>query len=194
MSRIQNTPTEKMSNWTFKVMTMVFKIADFIFFSFFERRVKKFNIQKGITVVDYGCGPGRYSKRFAKKVGDNGLIYAVDIHELAIETVEKMIKKENIKNIKTSLAKGNDNGKYDSKLPDNIADIVFAIDMFFIIKKPKDFLNEIKRILKKDGILIIDDGHQSRKTTKQKINEAGIFKIIKETRDHLNCKIIEKQD
>ena len=70
-----------------------------------------------------------------------------------------------------------------------IADVVCALDMFFIIKNPKEFLLEIKRILKNNGILIIDDGHQRRNETKSKIQYAEVFEIFEETKDHLKCKI-----
>jgi len=46
--------------------------------------------------------------------------------------------------------------------------------------------------LKKDGVLIIDDGHQSRKETKGKINGSGIWTIAVETRDHLKCKLLSE--
>lgn len=188
MRRIKNRNTEKMSDASFKGMTVIFQIIDFLF-HYIDKRIKNFNIQNGMTIVDYGCGPGRYSIKFAKIAGNQGLVYAVDIHELAIEKIDELVKKDNIKNIKTSLATGNDDGKYDTKLPDNIADVVCTLDMFFIIKDPKEFLKEIKRIMRNDGILIIDDGHQSRKITKKKINDADLFDIFEETRDHLKCKI-----
>lgn len=188
MSKITDRPTEKMSNKSFKMMTTFFKIIDTVF-PYIFRRINKFNIKKGMIVVDYGCGPGRYSTIFSKIVGEAGKVYAVDIHELAIEAVENKIRKRKIANIKTSLATGNDEGRYNTNLPDKIADVVCALDMFFIIKKPKDFLLEIKRILKNSGVLIIDDGHQRRNETKTKIQNAEVFEIFEETKDHLKCKI-----
>jgi len=189
MSKIRKRPTEKMSDRTFKNMTAVFKIVDLLF-PYIPRRIKKFDIQPEMTVVDYGCGPGRYTIPISQLVGEKGKVFAVDIHELAIAEVEKKINEKNISNIETVLASGMDAGKYDTKLSNNCADVVCAIDMFFIIKQSGDFLLEIKRILKQDGFLIIDDGHQSRKETKRKIEEAGIFKIFEETRDHLKCRVI----
>ena len=59
---------EKMSEKSFKMMTFTFKIVDFIF-RYIDKRVRKFGIVEGMTVVDYGCGPGRYTIRFAKLVG-----------------------------------------------------------------------------------------------------------------------------
>ena len=192
MSRITNRSTEKMSDKSFKMMSLFFKIVDF-FFPYITKRLKKFSIKNGMTVVDYGCGPGRYTLPIAEMVGPKGKVYAVDIiHEMALKKVQEKIRELGIKNIETSLAKGNDDGKYDSGLPDNIADIVCAIDMFFIIKNPTEFLNEIRRILKPGGFLIIDNGRPSRKETKQKIHSSGTFTIIEETKDHLKCKIVQK--
>ena len=188
MSRTQR-PTERMSDKSFKGMTFTFKVVDAIF-PYISRRIKKFDIKKGMTIVDYGCGPGRYSIRFAREVGPEGKVYAVDIHEMAIQAVEEKIRKYGLKNIETKLAKGYENNVYDTGIQNETADMVCAIDMFFIIKKPTDFLKEIKRILKKDGILVIDDGHQSRELTKKKISESGVFKITQETRDHLECKTL----
>jgi len=78
---------------------------------------------------------------------------------------------------------------YNSTLPDDVADVICAIDMFFIIKKPTEFLAELKRILKSDGTLVIDDGHQPRSVTKAKIFDSGLWDIVEETRDHLECKL-----
>ena len=181
--RIEKREAEKMSNLSFQMMTLLFTVIDFIY-PYIKKRVRKFGIKEGMTVIDYGCGPGRYAIKFAELVGEEGNVYAVDIHELAIDKVKQKIKRHNIKNIKPILARG-----YDSKLPDNIADVVCAIDMFFIIKEPKEFLAELKRITKEDGTLIIDDGHQPRSVSKKKILDSELWDIVEETSDHLKCKI-----
>jgi ubiquinone/menaquinone biosynthesis C-methylase UbiE len=107
----------------------------------------------------------------------------VDIHELAIEAVKRRIDKFGLTNVVTILAHG-----YNSTLPDHVADVVCAIDMFFVIKKPTEFLAELKRITKNAGTLIIDDGHQRRSVTKTSILQSGHWDIIEEKRDHLKCK------
>ncbi len=179
--------TEKMPDMVFKLMILTYEIIDFIF-PYVKNRIKNFNIKEEMTVVDYGCGPGRYTIPFSKIVGQKGEIYAVDIHQMAIEQVKKRIKKFNISNVKTKLASGIDDNKYDTGLPEKIADVVCAFDMFFMIKKPTEFLAETSRILKDDGILIIDDGHQSRNTSKEKINNSNLFEIIEESKDHMKLK------
>jgi ubiquinone/menaquinone biosynthesis C-methylase UbiE len=171
-----------MSDSSFRGMEFLFKVIDFVY-PYIDKRVRSFGIQPGMTVVDYGCGPGRYTTRFAHLVGEKGRVFAVDIHELAIEAVKRRIEKQGLKTVTPILAKG-----YDSGIPDGVANITCAIDTFFAINDPTAFLRELRRITEPEGSLIIDDGHQSRKETKRKIAASGYWEVIEETKDHLKCK------
>ncbi len=164
-------------------MSLYMDVQDFLSPHHIDARVKTFGLAEGMTVVDYGCGPGRYTVRFSKLVGDKGEVYAVDIQELAIEALREKMERYNLRNVKPVLAKG-----YHSGLPDHIADRVTAIDIFHGVTEPATFLEEIHRITKKDGLLIIDDGHQPRKTTKEKILSSHRWEITEETSDHLKCR------
>ena len=139
--RVEKRRTEKMSNTSFRMMSWTFNLIDF-FYPYIKKRIKKFGIEKRMTVVNYGCGTGRYSTELAKLVGEKGKVYAVDIHELAIEAVKRKTKKMGLRNVEPILVSG-----YDSRVPSNTADVVCAIDMFFIIKNPTEFLREFKRII-----------------------------------------------
>ena len=74
-------------------MRLTYKIIDF-FNPYINERIQNFGLKEGMTVIDYGCGPGRYTTKFAGKVGEKGKVYAIDIHELAIEDVVKQISIE----------------------------------------------------------------------------------------------------
>jgi ubiquinone/menaquinone biosynthesis C-methylase UbiE len=174
--------SERMSDFSFRGMQFLFRVIDFVH-PYIDKRVQRFGIQPGMTVVDYGCGPGRYTTRFAHLVGQKGRVFAVDIHELAIDGVKKRIRKQQLKTVTPVLAKG-----YDSGIPDGEADITCAIDVFFAINDPTAFLKELRRITDPKGFLIIDDGHQSRKETKRKIAASGYWDVTEESKDHLKCK------
>lgn len=177
--------SEKMSDNSFRFMNFTFKLVDFIY-PHVKSRSKTFGISNGMIVVDYGCGPGRYTTEFAKIVGENGKVYAVDIHEMAIKEVKKKTEKMGLKNVEPILIEG-----YNCPLPDNTADMVFALDMFFNIKEPTEFLGELNRLTKDDGILIIDDEHQKRSTAKSKIEKSGYWTIYDGRKDHMKCKPIK---
>jgi ubiquinone/menaquinone biosynthesis C-methylase UbiE len=171
---------DKMPNFAFKIMDLMFKV--YYFFISVDKYINEFGIKKGNTVVDYGCGPGQYIKRASELAGDSGLVYAVDIHELAILSVEKLIKKYSLNNVTAIQTDGLTVG-----IADNVVDLLYALDMFHMVKDPNSFLKEINRIIKKDCILIIEDGHQSRELSKEKIIQSGWWEIIEENSKYLKC-------
>ena len=173
---------ERMPDASFQLMDFTFRLIDSIS-PHVEKRAFTFGLQPGMTVVDYGCGPGRYTVHFSRIVGASGKVYAVDIHELAIEAVTSKRERYGLENIQPVLAHG-----YRTGLPGGIADRIIALDMFFGIRQPAEFLAELKRLIKPEGLLIIDDGHQSRLATLRKILDSGLWKIELETRDHLECR------
>jgi len=174
--------SDRMSDTSYRLMVAAFDVIDFLF-SHIEKRVDKFGIRPGMTVVDYACGPGRYTVFYSRLAGPQGKVYAVDIHEIAIQLVKQKKERYRLNNVEPVLAHG-----YASGVPDGIADVVTAIDVFFGIHDQKAFLAELRRIARPDGILVIDDGHQPRRETKAQIAAAGSWEIFAETRDHMKCK------
>ncbi|MEW5817947.1 MAG: class I SAM-dependent methyltransferase [Spirochaetota bacterium] len=170
-----------MSNTGFRIMSFMFRIADL--FSPKGKRLADFGIKEGFTVVDYGCGPGRYIPAASRFVGPGGKVYAVDIHELAIRSVKKIINKNSLVNVVPVLAKG-----YVSGLASNCADLIYALDMFHGIKEPEVFLKELRRIVKESGVLILEDGHQPRKATLEKLRNSGLWKIEEECEKYIKLK------
>jgi ubiquinone/menaquinone biosynthesis C-methylase UbiE len=172
---------DRMPNWAFRIMAFMFKITDI--FKSTENKLDPFDIQKGQTVVDYGSGTGRYLRKASELVGDNGLVYAIDIQELAIKSAFRMIEKYDLKNVKPVLADG-----WSVNLPTHTADIVYALDMFHMIGNPGEFLKELNRITKTDGILYLENGHQPRTLAKDKVSKSGFWEITDETKTFLKCK------
>ena len=175
---------DRIPDFAFKGMAFLFLFWDFFrgITSQFSRRLARFGIERGHTVIDYGCGPGGYLKAASTLVGQDGKVYALDIHPLAIEAVRKKIGRCGLGNITPILT-----DKYHCDLEDQSAHVIYALDMFHMVKNPDGFLSECYRLLKKEGHLIIDDGHQSRNETKRKIADSELWNIAEETRSHLRC-------
>ncbi len=67
----------------FKLMSHMLKVRDFL-----RPRMdllKEAGIEPGFCILDYGCGPGSYIEPLVKLVETSGMIYALDIHPLAIK-------------------------------------------------------------------------------------------------------------
>jgi ubiquinone/menaquinone biosynthesis C-methylase UbiE len=166
---------DKMPGWSFRIMAFMFRVADV--FNPKSGRLAPFCLQQGQTVVDYGSGTGRFIPEASRRVGDNGIVYAVDIHELAVEAAHGIIRKHNLNNVKPLLTDGK-----TVDIPAGSVDIIYALDMFHMVKKPPEFLAELARILKPDGILYLEDGHQSRTSTREKVMNSGEWKIADEAK------------
>jgi len=171
-----------LSSRSFKAMRIAMTIIDHVH-PYVQKKADLFGIKRGMTVVDYGCGPGRYSVEFARLVGENGKVLAVDLVELALRETEERAAKRGCKNIQTYLAQG-----YNSGIASNSADIVFAIDMFHFIQNPDVFLKELYRIAKDDGLLILSGGHQTRAAIKSKIAESGLWTISADNKGFITYK------
>lgn len=81
---------EKMSGFAFRMMKLFFMV--YYFLKPARKYIGKFGITQGSTVVDYGCGTGAFIKDASSLVGEKGTVYAVDVHEIAIASVEKTQK------------------------------------------------------------------------------------------------------
>lgn len=172
---------ESMPDFSFKAMTMIMKLMD-ILGRHSQKNFKTLGLQPGQTVIDYGCGPARYIEFASRAVGEKGKVIAVDIHPLAIAKVKEKIEKFSLTNVEAVLAENN-----TTPIPSEIADTVYALDMFHMVPKPAVFLNELSRLVKKEGTIIIEDGHQPRTQTIQKIEQSGCLKIVQETKTHVKC-------
>lgn len=174
---------EKIPNTGFHLMAGIMKLMD-VFAGHSDKNFKTLGLKEGQTVIDYGCGPARYIKNASDSVGTSGKVIAMDIHPLAIKKVKAKIEKYKLPNVETVLC------EQGSKTPveNETADVIYALDMFHMVENPTDFLNELSRLLKQDGTLIIEDGHQPRAETIEKIKNAGILNIAEENEYHVRCK------
>ncbi|MFW9878848.1 MAG: class I SAM-dependent methyltransferase [Candidatus Thorarchaeota archaeon] len=159
-----------MPKTAFKFMVKHFKKRD-------ERyppseKIKKTQIKEGSIVLDYGCGPGSYTIAAAEFVGARGKVYAADIHPLAIEEVIKRAKIKNIKNIETILT------NCRTKLEDNSIDVVLLLDIYHDLSDPEKILQELHRVLKKDGFLSVDDHHLKESEIINNITKNRLFRFI----------------
>jgi len=172
---------DRMPDWAFRAMSLIFDVTDFIISP--DNKLTPFEIKTGNTVIDYGCGTGRYLKKASELVGDEGMIYAVDIHELAVKSAFQIIEKFNLKNIKPILTDGK-----SVNIPSHSVDIIYALDMFHMVKDPREFLKELRRLSRPDGALYLEDGHQPRAATMKKILTSGCWEITETTKRFIKCK------
>src|SRR5207302_4930369 len=65
-------------------------------------------IKEGSTVADIGAGSGWFTVRAARRVGNGGIVYAVDINRDYLDYIETRSKREGLANIRVILGKEDD--------------------------------------------------------------------------------------
>ena len=148
------TQDKPMSNVAFRGMAFALWLMEP--FKRSRERLKGAGLEKGQIVLEYGCGIGSYTIPAAQIVEDEGIVYALDIHPLAITTVKKRSSKENLTNIKTILS------DRETGLPDESVDVVLLYDTFHLVRDQQALLEELHRILKPAGFLSADHMHTAR--------------------------------
>jgi ubiquinone/menaquinone biosynthesis C-methylase UbiE len=161
---------QPMSNVHFKLMSLGFMLRDV----FLPRRniVRKVGIKPGFTVLDYGCGTGSYSIPTAEIVGESGRVYALDIHPLGVQRVERCASKKGLANIETILS------DCTTGLPDGAVDIVLLFDTLHALGNPHEVLEELHRVLKSGGICCVSDHHMKEEEILSEVTKRGLFRLL----------------
>ncbi|MDY6865315.1 MAG: class I SAM-dependent methyltransferase [Halobacteriota archaeon] len=160
-----------MSNFGFRMMEFLFRFRDI--FTPPRNTLQEVLIEPGSYVLDFGCGPGSYSIACSEMVGTEGKVFALDIHPLAIESLQNRISKMRLTNIKTILS------SCETGLDDNSIDIILLYDVFHYLKKRYDVQKELYRVLKPNGVLSFSDHHMEEENIILGMTEKGFFKLAK---------------
>lgn len=118
--------------------------------------LRKVGISQGQTVLDYGCGSGAFTIPCAKIVGEKGKVYALEVRAEALKRVKEQAEGEGLGNVETILA---DSSMLATGLLDECMDVILVYDVMHDINEKMALLEELHRVLKKDGFLSIFPMH-----------------------------------
>jgi len=170
---------KKMSNFAFKMMANVGMPIRNLFMPP-AKMLEEVEINPGFKVLDYGCGPGAFTIMIAKKIGQSGTVYALDIHPLAIKAVEQKAQKKNLSNIKTILS------DCSTSLPDNSLDLIIFFDVFHVLNNKEEVLVELHRVLKLNATMCFSDHHMKEEEIVKRLTENELFKLQRKERRTFN--------
>ena len=118
-----------------------------------ETIIEELGIKKGIKIADFGCGAGYFTIPMAKIVDEKGKIYALDILKTALESVKSKAKFEGLLNVIG--IRSNLEVLGGSKLKAQSVDLALLANILFQSSKKADIVKEVKRILKKNGRMVV---------------------------------------
>lgn len=159
-----------MSNFAFRIISLMHDNPFLPLFRNPDKLLKAAGLKPGQKVLEVGCGPGFFTIPAAKIVGEEGFVYAVDVHPLAIERVKARNMKEEIKNVTPILANASDTG-----LPDRSIDLAFLFGLQYIAGGLENVISEMHRILKPGGVLSFEKTRGSKDKLIDEVERGGFI-------------------
>ncbi len=154
-----------------------------------DRLIETLKISPGQKVADIGAGSGLFTRPIAKKLGDKGAVYAIDIDPELLKHVAQTAVSEKLQNIYTVLS-----AEDDPKIPERV-DLIIIVDTLHHIENRDVYLKNLRRYLLPSGRIAIIDftnywppGHEQMKYTFEQLEgwmkAAGYARV--EKHDFLN--------
>nr|MDA3845371.1 class I SAM-dependent methyltransferase [Vallitaleaceae bacterium] len=115
--------------------------------------LKKIGIKSTDVVCDYGAGTGVFTIPAASLTKNK--VYAVDIDENMLSIVKRKIADQNIENIIPIKVED-----YDTGIETETVDLYLHVTVLHEMEDIEQFMIEVRRILKKDGHVMVIEFHK----------------------------------
>ncbi|MGB8815709.1 MAG: methyltransferase domain-containing protein [Minisyncoccia bacterium] len=120
-----------------------------------QDNIRQFSLNRGDSVADFGAGSGFYTLAISDAVGSSGKVYAIDVQKDLLLKIKNLTNAQHKSNVDVLWADIEHVG--GTKLRSMSLDAVIAANVFFQFENKENPCLEIKRILKKNGrVLVID--------------------------------------
>ena len=122
------------------------------------KNLKAFGLREDSIVADLGAGTGYYSVAAGALV-PRGKVYAVELQKDFLDTIKKKVTEAYLHNVEIILGDVEKSG--GTRIGDGIADAAIVSNILFQIDDKGEFIEEIKRILKPSGRVLLIDWSES---------------------------------
>ena len=113
-------------------------------------------VKPGSRVLDFGCGPGFFTREFAKRVGDTGFVIAADLQQEMLNLLRDKMEQEGLlPRIRMHLCAPDTIG-LPQELNETI-DAAFAIFVVHEVPDPLKLFEEISSLLKPEGLFFYSE-------------------------------------
>lgn len=155
-----------------------------------EQNILHLGIKEGMRVADFGAGMGFYSKAVSTKVGYTGKVYAIEVQKNLVKKLESEIKQWGITNIECIW--GDIERRGGTKISDGSMDRIIISNVLFQSEDKMGLISEARRILKKDGEILLVDWSDSFGGMGPKSENVITENMAKELFEKKGFKFIEK--
>jgi ubiquinone/menaquinone biosynthesis C-methylase UbiE len=117
--------------------------------------VAALGLRSGQVACDVGAGPGYFSLRLAKAVGDAGQVYAVDVEPRILAALRDRLQQAGVRNVTPVLSLAD-----DALLPAGRCDRILIVDTYHHFPDGPAYLRRLARALKPGGRIANVDFHK----------------------------------
>lgn len=117
-----------------------------------DRVMDVLGIGGGSDVADIGAGSGWFTVRAARRVGDGGLVYAVEINRDYLKYIEDRAAREKLPNVRAVLGRED-----DPLLPAASVDAVLLLKTYHELSQPVRLLRRVRQAMREGARLGIID-------------------------------------
>jgi ubiquinone/menaquinone biosynthesis C-methylase UbiE len=125
-------------------------------FIYHPDRLAEQYVKPGDRILDFGCGPGFFTREFAKKTGDTGKVIAVDLQEEMLRILREKLEPEGLMpRIRMHQCAQDSIGLSPDR--DGQIDVAFAIFVVHEVPNAKKLFREIAALLVPGGLLFYSE-------------------------------------
>ena len=135
-----------------------------------ERVIEAIELQPGQVACDIGAGPGYFTLRLAKVVGDAGRVYAVDVEPVILQALLEPLDAEGVSNVTPILALPD-----DPLLPEGVCDVALIVNTYHHFPDGPAYLRRLARSLTSKGRVVNIDFHPGAKDSPRHTIARDVF-------------------
>jgi len=137
-------------------------------------------LREGEVVADIGCGSGFISRKIAKKIGESGVVYGVEIQQEMLDVLMKRMAMFRIGTVKPVLGTIT-----DPKLPPASCDTMIMVDVYHEFDFPYEMIGNMIAGLKPGGrIVFVEYRKEDPKVPIKEVHKMSEAQVKKEMTAH----------
>ena len=139
--------------------------------------LKAIGIEPGMVIGEVGAGRGRYTVQIASRIGPSGQVYANDINQDSLRSLERRAAEHGLTSVETVLGTVT-----DTKLPAAALDMVIMVNVVHCLEKPVALLQNVGSALKPGSPVVIVEGNLDKdpSTAGEWFARSKLFKIYED--------------
>jgi SAM-dependent methyltransferase len=149
--------------------------------------VEALKFREGEVVADIGCGSGYVTRKIAKKIGEKGIVYGVDIQQEMLDLLARRMAMFRIGNVKPVMGTTT-----DPRVPPASCDTMIMVDVYHEFDQPYEMMRGMIAGVKPGGRIVFVEFRREDPTVPIKeVHKMSEAQVRKEMAVHPELEFVE---